>query len=167
MEDDDESPFPPWPLAWHPRVDGDRPDPARFATPACNGDGFRPGGGLWTSPMIGRRHSVWSIHHDREKISAQQVRQGWALDWPDPARTARIDTGEDLHRLIAQFGCREHHPLESIGLGWPPVVGHRAHGSLAAEDSRQWPPLDFTAMSAHFDALYLTEAGRQATWMTN
>jgi hypothetical protein len=91
----------------------------------------------------------------------------WALDWPDPARTARIDSGEDLHRLVAQFGCREHHPLESIGRGWPPVVGHRSDGSLAVHDSRQWPPLDFTAMSTDFDALYLTEAGRQATWMTN
>lgn len=162
MDTDDGSPFTPWPLAWHPRADGDRPDPARFATPACAGDGFRPSGGLWTSPMLGKRHSVWSIYHDREELSAHHVRQGWALAWPDQDRTAFIDTEADLQRLVEQYPCRAHRVIQhAICAGFP--IFHNDNAT-AAHDSLQWPPLDYAAMTADFDAIYLTEDGRQATW---
>lgn len=170
MSDDDG--FPPFPLAWHPRVSGDRPDPGRFTVPACaHGDIFRTGGGLWTSPMLGERYSVWSVYADKEDIGGQLSREGWALAWPDPARTARIDTLGDLQTLVDRFPCRAHRPLEHNGLCGVEMVswefGREAVGNpVGMHDSRLAPPLDFAAMSAQFDAVYLSEKGRQATWLT-
>lgn len=165
MSDDDIFPFP---LAWHPRVSGDRPDPARFTVPTCGSDNipFRTGGGLWTSPMIGARHSVWSIHADQENITGILTRQGWALAWPDPARTARVERLPDLQALVERYPCRAHRPLERQGMLCSQAFTDPAAQDLPYHDSRMAPPLDFAAMSADFDAIHLSEAGRKATWHT-
>lgn len=150
----------PWPLAWHPRADGDKPDPTRFARPVCADHEINTKGGLWTSPMIDQQHSLWSVYHDVTGMEANLVRQGWALAWPAPARTATINSLEDLQRLVAAYPCTAHRSLDTIFTMTGP------HDYCPLHDDQLSPPLDFAAMATEYDAVHLTEAGRQATFMT-
>lgn len=149
------------PLAWHPRTDGDQPDHARFQRPECADYEVRTQHGLWTSPMTGARQSIWSIYHDENHIDAQLVRQGWAVQWPDPARTATITTHDDLIALVHAYPCTRHRSLNVlITLTGAPFDEWPLHDDMLS------PPLDFQAMAADFDAVHLTEAGRRATCET-
>lgn len=149
-----------WPLAWHPRTDGDKPDPVRFTRPSCADHEIRTKDGLWTSPMIGPQYSMWSIYHDINGMDGQLVRQGWALAWPDPARTATIDTLADLQRLVAAYPCTAHRSLNTIFTMSGSLDDCPLHDDLLS------PPLDFARMAADFDAIHLTDTGQQETFMT-
>lgn len=148
-----------WPLAWHPNIPGDRPDRAKFVAPACGAASQRTQHGFWTSPMLGPQYSMWSIHHDKNNMTYHQVREGWAIGWPDPARTAVIDSLADLQHLVEEFPCTAH----SEARDWL-----RANDPALREihDGMFFPTLDFAAMTGRYDAIDLTEAGRQATWFT-
>lgn len=171
MNPADPSPFP---LAWHPQQPGDRPDPARFVAPSCSGGMRRTRDGLWTSPMVTHRYSAWSIRHDQTGSRHQLVREGWAMAWPDRARTAVIDSFEDLVALVRRFPCKAHLTMdEFLRRGCPvdPVcdpardLAEDLAEDLPVHDAMHTPPLDYAAMAAEYDAVHLTEAGRQATWM--
>jgi hypothetical protein len=158
----------PWNLAWHPRLHNRyaRPDPARFAPAACSaGSPPRITGGLWTSPILklpGRKVTAWSVEHDREGMNAHS-RLAYEIAWPAPDRMAVIGSKQDLDGLYQRYRCRAHRSKST----WGSICGPWEDQDLPCHDEISWPPLDFAALAADYDALYLTEAGRDATWLTN
>lgn len=162
----------PWPLAWHPSVPDDTLDPARFSVPQCGSQDMRYqriNGGLWTSPMITRHYSAWSIQHDVDNMSAHQVREGWALDWPDPARTAVVDSLADLTGLVARFPCRAHRSLHAFFMTGARCTFDELDSDLydrPMHDDMLFPPLDFPAMAQVYDAFHVTAEGIRNTRQT-
>lgn len=161
----------PWPLAWHPRTAGDTPDPARFVPPYCHPSRHGISGGLWTSPMLSMNYSCWSIWADQEGRGRWwRLRQGWAIGWPDPARTVTVSSLADLQAVVGRYPCRAHASTEDLWrVCWAPrpdAPRPDADGNVAVHDDRSWPPIDFAAMGADFDALHVTAQGLSETFLT-
>lgn len=158
----------PWPLAWHPTLGAPqdaRPDPGLFRTPQCGGF-KRTHYGLWASPSLGGgdpglpQMSAWQIHHDKNRISIHDVRRGWLLEWPQPGRMATVNSFEDLRSLCEQFPCTAHRDFTQQ---WR----YAQDDTRPEHDVLNSPPLDFTALSQRYDALYLTQEGIDATYLTS
>lgn len=156
----------PWPLGWHARTDDPDaiPDPARFETPACGGpDRMPPAGGLWTSPILFDTQTLWSSYGIKNNMSGFNFWHAWQLEWPPADQTAVIDSERDLHQLIDAYPCRLHRSKRTgydLCAPWRPYEDP----NLPVHETFLFPAMDYTALAGDFAALYLTEAGRQATW---
>lgn len=125
--------------------------------------------------MLTMDYSCWSIYVDREEVTDGWQRAGWAIDWPIPARTATVKSLPGLQRLVSRYPCTQHPDKEDLDpFAWmsgrtsapPREPEHDENGYPIVHDARLWPPLDFAAMSADFDALHVTSQGISETFLT-
>lgn len=126
---------------------GKRPDAALFEPVSMSiQDGHRsrgkPRGGLWTCPDAGDGRSAWVDWCRNEGPSSRvKHRRLWRVVARDP-RVYTIKTLADLKRAITRYPHQRYPDSQFL---------------------RDEYEIDFEAMAADYDAVYLTEEGQGAT----